>query len=214
MVDRSTSVMGRKPLSPNQRAQPISFSLRPHLIEQIDEYAHDLRFSRSKFLMEAVRKYMIRTDRDASDDVENMSIDRRFVIGLNALREANQHNVTIKAQLIQMMQEELRITPEEYIEIGGLVNTEEPVTLPDHAALGEVVFVRLDLKENGAFVYRVEQQDLNHEEGIRVVGNLVKRDIGKVGAWKYELFENDTSHPPIRTLSAMKDYVRSVLELV
>jgi hypothetical protein len=213
MVDIPTSVMGRKPKPQNQRAQPISFSLRPHLIEQIDEYAHDLRFSRSKFLMEAVRKYMIRTDRDSSDDVENMSIDRRFVIGLNALREANQHNVTVKAQLIQMMKDELRITPEEYIEIGQFVEAEESVELTDVQALGDVQFVRQDTKEYGSHVYAIFQQDLRADDGTVFRGSLMKKDIG-AGKPQWKWVHGEEEHPPFSILTKAKRYVKEILELV
>ena len=200
MVDSPTSVMGRKPLAPNQRAQPISFSLRPHLIEQIDEYAHDLRFSRSKFLMEAVRKYMIRTDRDSSDDVENMSIDRRFVIGLNALREANQHNVTVKAQLIQMMKDELRITPEEYIEIGEFVAKEEPVDISHDpsGSINEIKTVKFDTGK-----YRVHR----NEEPVA--------EIEKEGN-NWRLFDLQTDETVIitRTLKSAKKVAVDVYEVV
>ena len=142
-----------------------------------------------------------------------MSIDRRFVIGLNALREANQHNVTIKAQLIQMMQDELRITPEEYIEIGDLVDTESTVELTDVQALGDVKFVRQKgEKEHGAFVYAIFQQDLREEDGTLFRGTLMKKELGAETMWKWIHGENQ--HPPFSTLTKAKNYVKEILELM
>jgi hypothetical protein len=112
--------MGRKTIPPNQRAQPISFSLKPHLIEKIDDYAHDLRFSRSKFLMQAVTEYMTRHivhGLESSSNVDDMSIDRRVAVGLAALQEANREGHLINKGVMEALRRELGVvegeTPEE-----------------------------------------------------------------------------------------------------
>lgn len=111
--------MGRKAIPVNQRAQPISFSLKPHLIEKIDDYCHDHRFNRSKFLMEAVTQYMLKNDMGyhADTNVMEMSLARRVVIGLNALQEANREGELIPKAIMDALRLELGVhegeTPEE-----------------------------------------------------------------------------------------------------
>lgn len=125
--------MGRKPILPSQRAQPISFSLKPHLIEKIDDYAADLRFSRSKFLQQAVTEYMTRhivnpNNTDLSSNVDDMSLDRRVAVGLAALQEANREGVTIRKGVMDALRRELNMMidddDEEFDtdrEVGGIV---------------------------------------------------------------------------------------------
>jgi len=112
--------MGRKPIPPNQRAQPISFSLKPHLIEKIDDYCSDHRFNRSKFLMEAVTRFMLATDmeyikdeqqrRAMSSDVADMTLDRRVVVGLSALQQANREGETISKPIMDALRRELEVS--------------------------------------------------------------------------------------------------------
>jgi len=104
--------MGRKPIPSAQRSQPISFSLRPHLIEKIDEYAHDLRFSRSKFLMEAVSQYMIKHDMgylDSDNNVHNMTLQQRMSVGLTALQQINVDGEEVTPNLIKNLKDSLSI---------------------------------------------------------------------------------------------------------
>ena len=106
--------MGRKPISPKQRAQPISFSLKPHLIEKIDDYASDLRFNRSKFLQQAVTEYMTRhivnaNNLDLSSNVHDMSLGRRVAVGLAALQEANREGETIPKAIMDALRRELNL---------------------------------------------------------------------------------------------------------
>jgi hypothetical protein len=204
--------MGRKTIPPSQRNVPISISVKPHLAEKIEEYAHDRRFSRSKFLTEAVLRYINFIEMgglEGSENVADMTLNRRFVIGLNALQEANREGETIGAHLIDAMVKLL---------IGDVDPTPEPVLLgpvSDEEALGDVKFIRLNEKSHGSYVYEVVQQDLRAENGRISVGRIIKRDIGMHGIqWKYEVDGSDTPHPPIRSITAMKDYVRSILELV
>jgi len=102
--------MGRKPLPPSQRAQPISFSLKPHLIEKIDDYAADLRFSRSKFLMEAVTQYILKADMGymaASNNVNDMTLAQKVAVGLAALQEANREGETISKPVMDALRREI-----------------------------------------------------------------------------------------------------------
>lgn len=99
--------MGRKTIPQSQRAQPISFSLKPRLIDEIDEYAHDLRFSRSKFLMEAVNHFMLQQRMgylDESNNVHNMTKKRKVVVGLTAIQEAvRDGDFTISNDILQSL---------------------------------------------------------------------------------------------------------------
>ena len=104
--------MGRKPIPQSQRAQPISFSLKPRLIDEIDDYAHDLRFSRSKFLMEAVNHYMLQQKMgylEESSNVHNMSTQRKVIVGANALQEANREGEEIAESVIELLRNQLAI---------------------------------------------------------------------------------------------------------
>jgi len=109
--------MGRKPIPTKQRAQPISFSLKPHLIEKIDDYAADLRFSRSKFLQQAVTEYMTRHivhgGDDLSPNVHTMSIGQRVAVGLAALQEANREGETIPKPIMDALRRELNMMTDE-----------------------------------------------------------------------------------------------------
>lgn len=107
--------MGRKAIPSNQRAQPISFSLKPHLIEKIDDYCHDHRFNRSKFLMEAVTQYMLKNDMGYHSDtnVMEMSVGRRVAIGLFALQEANREGELISKPIMDALRRELGMVEEE-----------------------------------------------------------------------------------------------------
>ena len=106
--------MGRKPILPSQRAQPISFSLKPHLIEKIDDYAADLRFSRSKFLQQAVTEYMTRHivhgGNELSPNVHDMSIDRRVAVGLAAIQEANREGIQLHKGVMDALRRELGLS--------------------------------------------------------------------------------------------------------
>lgn len=82
--------MGRKSIPLNQRSIPISFSVKPHLAEKIDEYSHQLRFSKSKFLAQAVTEAITKIEMgyDLSDfDVRNMNDTQKLAIALNTLNE-------------------------------------------------------------------------------------------------------------------------------
>lgn len=104
--------MGRKPIQASQRSQPISFSLRPHLIEKIDDYAHDMKFSRSKFLMEAVNQYMIKHQMghyDSENNIGNMTTDQVISAASNRLQNANRDDEKINEHAIKNLKKQLEI---------------------------------------------------------------------------------------------------------
>jgi hypothetical protein len=148
---------------------------------------------------------------EGSENVADMTLNRRFVIGLNALQEANREGETIGAHLIDAMVKLL---------IGDADPTFEKLTedeveeLSDQEALGNVAFVKTKFKSQGTFIYGVVQQDLRADDGQVYLGHLVKRDIGSGGYWRYELEAHDSSHPPFSTLAKAKAYVKELLEVV
>lgn len=105
--------MGRKSIPYNQRARPISFSLKPHFIEKIESYCEDHHFNRSKFLQEAVNRYMLANDMDylaSSNKVDDMDVHRRVAVGLAALQQANRDNETIKKPIMDALRKELPVS--------------------------------------------------------------------------------------------------------
>ena len=107
--------MARPRISPSARKIPISISVSPAIADKIDEYSHQLRFSRSKFLQQAVTEYMTRNivnpnDTDLSANVHDMTLSRRVAVGLAALQEANRSGETIPKAIMDALRRELRIT--------------------------------------------------------------------------------------------------------
>ncbi len=94
--------MARPRISPSARSVPISFSVKPHLAEKIEEYSHQLRFSRSKFLAQAVIESINKIELGAHlDDLDyrNFSDDRIAMICKVRLDEATEINPTVLKQL-------------------------------------------------------------------------------------------------------------------
>lgn len=192
--------MGRKPLPPNQRAQPISFSLKPHIIEKINEYCQDHNFNRSKFLMEAVNRYMLANDLHltTSSNVDDMTIDRRVSVGLAALQEANREGHTIIKPVMDALRLELSMptTP-----INEVVED-----MSDRDALGEITVARIDSKVNGKSVYEISQVDLRLDDPY---DNVIAHIVNRGNRWRIEYFEHDVSFPPFRTLQEAKDAIQA-----
>lgn len=133
--------MGRKAIPPSQRAQPISFSLKPHLIEKIDDYCHDHRFNRSKFLMEAVTQYMLKNDMGVhSSNVRDMGIDQRVAVGLAALQEANKAGVPIKKHVMDALRNELGVAEIKAI----LADAEDAPSAPSISDEADITFKRVE----------------------------------------------------------------------
>ena len=132
--------MGRKPIAPSQRAQPISFSLKPHLIEKIDDYANDLRFSRSKFLQEAVTQYILKTEMGymaASNNVNDMTLAQKVAVGLAALQEANREGETISKPVMDALRRELNMMEEEETQMFTNITFRKVRGEPIHQIFGD-----------------------------------------------------------------------------
>lgn len=104
--------MGRKSIPHNLRARPISFSLKPHFIDKIEEFCEDHHFNRSKFLMEAVTQYMLKTEmkHTSSYNVREMTLDQKVALGFTALKEANHDNIPIKKAVMDNLRREMPVT--------------------------------------------------------------------------------------------------------
>ena len=162
--------MGRRTIPPTQRAQPISFSLKPHLIEKIDEYCTDHRFNRSKFLMQAVTEYMTRHlvhGTDLSSDVGDMTLDRRVAVGLAALQEANREGETISKPVMDALRRELKmntdIAEEEQIDEFMATFGDREGLGPEHSGWDKVLHIYKF--EAGNYRMRIEGKE---------VGSIVK----------------------------------------
>lgn len=101
--------MGRKPISPKTRSIPVSFSVKPYLADKIENLAYDQRFTRSKFLQEAVLRYINFIEMKDSPMLHDMSAEQRIVIGANALQEANRDGDEIRSSIIEHLRKQLRL---------------------------------------------------------------------------------------------------------
>lgn len=179
--------MGRKPIAPSQRAQPISFSLKPHLIEKIDDYANDLRFSRSKFLQQAVTEYMTRHivygGDDLSPNVHTMSIGQRVAVGLAALQEANREGETVPKAIMDALRRELRLADE--VDAMDPVNDEAELAtfeaaskVTDSASYNQIDIVKAGTRGSGGSEYIVHANE-------QPVAKIFKVGTGKL-SWIVE----------------------------
>lgn len=94
--------MARPRIAPSARSVPISFSVKPHLAEKIEEYSHQLRFSRSKFLAQAVTEAINKIDlKHNLDDLDyrNFTDDRMLMLAKLRLDSAEEINPTVLQQL-------------------------------------------------------------------------------------------------------------------
>lgn len=190
--------MGRKAIPYNQRARPISFSLKPHLIEKIEQYCEDHHFNRSKFLMEAVTRYMLSNDmKHVSNNVNDLTLDQRAMVGLRAIQDANQDGVQLKKTIMDEYRKILNAPP---------TNNDIVEDMSDRDALGETTVTRIDVKVNGKSVYEISQVDLRLDDPYdNVIAHIVNRD----SRWRIEYFEHDTSFPPFRTLTEAKNAIQA-----
>lgn len=104
--------MGRKPITPSQRSIPVSFSVKPVLADRIEQMAYDQRFTRSRFLSEAVLRYINFIEMgglEGSENVTDMTLGRRVLIGANALQEANRENEPLPKNIIEFLKSQLSI---------------------------------------------------------------------------------------------------------
>ena len=100
--------MARPRIRPSARKIPISISVSPALADKIDEYSHQIRFSRSKFLTqavtEAINKIELRHDLDDHDH-RNFTDDRMLMLAKVRLDGADEINPTVLKQLKDSIKE-------------------------------------------------------------------------------------------------------------
>jgi hypothetical protein len=121
--------MGRKSISPKTRSIPVSFSVKPHLADKIENLAYDQRFTRSKFLQEAVLRYINFIEMNDSPMLHDMSAEQRVVIGANALQEANKDGDEIRPSIIEHLRKQLRLfDASQELENEGLSGVEKEAT--------------------------------------------------------------------------------------
>ena len=101
--------MGRKSISPKTRSIPVSFSVKPQLADRIENLAYDQRFTRSKFLQEAVLRYINFIEMKDSPMLHDMSAEQRVVIGANALQEAIRDGDEIRPSIIAHLKKQLEV---------------------------------------------------------------------------------------------------------
>lgn len=94
--------MARPRIRPSARKIPISISVSPALADKIDEYSHQIRFSRSKFLAQAVtaaiNKIELRHDLDDNDH-RNFTDDRILMLAKIRLDGTDEINPTVLKQV-------------------------------------------------------------------------------------------------------------------
>lgn len=194
--------MARPRIKPSARSVPISFSVKPDLAEKIDEYSHQIRFSRSKFLAQAVTEAITKIEMgyDLSDfDVRNMTDNQKLAIALNTLNEPTpeqQLNANIARILRDKLNEFLDDTPQ------------KPVNTPSEP-LSKTPTIRLiDIKRVEAGQYTV-LDSANGEE----VGHIYKDSNRKERPW---VFSNhiDGTRTSSRTLDDAKDVAQEEMERV
>ena len=101
--------MGRKPILANQRSIPVSFSVKPALYDRIENMAYDQRFTRSKFLQEAVHRYINFIETKDTPTLHDMSVEQRVAIGANALLEAHRDGDKISPRIIAHLKKQLEV---------------------------------------------------------------------------------------------------------
>ena len=163
--------MARPRINPSARKIPISISVSPALADKIDEYSHQIRFSRSKFLAQAVTEAInkIELRHDLEDyDFRNLSDDRMAYLAKLRFDGADEINPTIVQQLKDAIKayedrqestESDTITALEALNQAGLRN---PV--PKEAA----DFITFDKIESGQYAVNTAEN--------QIIGRIIKQD--------------------------------------
>jgi hypothetical protein len=176
--------MGRKPISPKTRSIPVSFSVKPYLADKIENLAYDQRFTRSKFLQEAVLRYINFIEMKDSPMLHDMSAEQRIVIGANALQEANRDGDEIRPSIIEHLRKQLRL-----FDASQELEKEAPTKLDAEARK-----VRFEVRKHNAGHYHV--YDLLNENKVYTITKLTNPKIIQGGLkWKTEhLASKDYGH--------------------
>jgi hypothetical protein len=145
--------MGRKTISAKQRSIPVSFSVKPQLADRIEDMAYDQRFTRSKFLQEAVLRYINFIEMgglESSENVTDMTLGRRLLIGANALQEANRENEPMPDNIMSFLKQQLEIYDVKTVvrrvdarEAKKELPQKNPIRGEDLTSTHEVVFERI-----------------------------------------------------------------------
>lgn len=186
--------MGRKPISPKQRSIPVSFSVKPVLADRIEEMAYDQRFTRSRFLSEAVLRYINFIEMgglESSERVEDMTLGRRVLIGANALQEANRENEPIPDSIIELLKKQIEI----YDTKNLIRDIDEKEFKSISVSPVDIVFEKVPNQS--------EYQIFNHGSPI---GTIFKGSLSK----QWFLRESGDSHP--REFPTLKAAKATVLE--
>ncbi len=102
--------MGRKPIMANQRSIPVSFSVKPALYDRIENMAYDQRFTRSKFLQEAVLRYInFIQNKETTQNIADMPLQQKVIIGINALQSMNADGEELTPAVYEMMKKQIEI---------------------------------------------------------------------------------------------------------
>ena len=190
--------MARPRIRPSARKIPISISVSPALADKIDEYSHQIRFSRSKFLAQAVTEAInkIELRHDLEDyDFRNLSDDRMAYLAKLRFDGADEINPTIVQQLKDSI--------EEYEN-----RQESPTNAPSEPSTPPSAPVALKFPRLDAGQYSV--MDV---VGKREVGHIFKDANLTERPWVFSNHLNGDRFSS-RTLADAKDIAREELERV
>ena len=193
--------MGRKPITPNQRSIPVSFSVKPVLADRIEQMAYDQRFTRSRFLSEAVLRYINFIEMgglEGSENVTDMTLGRRVLIGANALQEANRENEPLPENIIDFLKEQLSIY--ETKELIREIDAKELPSIPSDGALidADITFDKVPNQS--------EYQIFNHGTNVGKIYKSQGKHRGKAKATNW-LVDSGGFLNAYKTLKAAKTAV-------
>lgn len=184
--------MARPRINAKNRSIPISFSVKPKLAEKIEEYSHQLRFSRSKFLAQAVQEAITKIDMgyDAVDyDVRNMTDNQRLASALNAL-----NNPTPEQEINPNIIKNLKEAIDRY-ELMTLIDELDTTNFPKVTVRSDDV--NIDFTRTRAGRYEV------YNNGTRI-GTIIKETENEPENWVLYVDDEETTH---RTLSDAKNAI-------
>lgn len=190
--------MGRKPITPSQRSIPVSFSVKPVLADRIEQMAYDQRFTRSRFLSEAVLRYINFIEMgglEGSENVSDMTLGRRVLIGANALQEANRENEPLPENIIEFLKNQLSI-----YETKGMIREIDAKELPSIPSGGALVDAEIYFEK---VPNQSEYQIFNHGTNVGKIYKSKGKHRGKSKATNW-LVDSNGFLNAYKTLKAAK----------
>lgn len=190
--------MGRKSISPTQRSIPVSFSVKPVLADRIEQMAYDQRFTRSRFLSEAVLRYINFIEMgglEGSENVSDMTLGRRVLIGANALQEANRENEPLPENIIEFLKNQLSI-----YETKGMIREIDAKELPSIPSGGALVDADITFEK---VPNQSEYQIFNHGTNVGSITKLTSKHRGKAKGTLW-MVTSGSSQLTYKTLKAAK----------